>query len=346
MAMNPKRRVTSLALITLSALVLGACADTAPSDTAATVDGVTISDQEVATTAAVYRSIFDIQQQPCGTIDGDTDTAEAACNRFALSQLIGLRLAEAYATGAGIAVTDEEVATELEGLDSNLGADVVATALADNAVTRDDLAALARGFLLQDESARAIALDELGEDGLKAIYEENAGDYMIVQVDHILVATKAEAEDVYAQVTAEGATRDDFLALAKEVSTDPSAKENSGSLGSNYASTYVPEFAQAALALEPGQISEPVQTDFGWHVIHLVDKEVTPFDQVRDDILGSQSAEAFASYVKGKDEAGQIDVNPSFGRFDQATLSVVRISSTDPSASPSATEPVNVVPAG
>ncbi len=63
-----------------------------------------------------------------------------------------------------------------------------------------------------------------------------------MQVDHILVKTKAEADDVYAQVTAPGATEQDFLDLAKEVSIDPSAKQNSGSLGSAVASTYVPEF--------------------------------------------------------------------------------------------------------
>ena len=66
-----------------------------------------------------------------------------------------------------------------------------------------------------------------------------------MQVDHIFVKTKAEAEDVYAQVTAPGATEKDFLALAKQVSIDPSVKQNSGSLGSAVASTYTPEFAAA-----------------------------------------------------------------------------------------------------
>lgn len=342
MAMSPRRLLFLPALLT-TALVLGACAET--DDSAATVGGVAISDTEVATTANLYRTIFGIQQLPCGQTEGDSDTEEAACNRFALSQLIGLRLAEAFAEDAGITVPAEDVEAEVAALESSLGADIVADALADNEVTREDLLGLAESFLVEDQAARAIALEDLGEDGLQALYEENAGDYTVVDVDHILVQTEEEAQDVYEQVTASGSTRDDFLALAKEVSTDPSAQQNSGSLGAAPAGGYVPEFADAAVALEPGEISEPVQTDFGWHVIHLVSKEVTPFEDVRDDILGTQSATVFAEWVTTQDEAGEIVVNPSFGRFDRETLTVVRISSTDPSASSSPSEPVNVVPA-
>lgn len=340
--MNPRRALFLPALLT-AALVLGACSQTDPA--AATVAGVDITDAEVTTTAGVYRAIFGIQQQPCGQLDGDSDTEEAACNRFALSQLVGLRLAEAYAEDAGITVADEDVEAEVANLESGLGADIVAGALDENGVTREDLAALARSFLLEDEAARALALETIGEDGLQALYEENLGDYTVVDVDHILLQTEQEAMDAYAQVTAPGATRDDFLALAKDVSIDPSAQENSGALGAAPAGGYVPEFAEAAVGLEPDEISQPVQTDFGWHVIRLNSKEVTPFDEVRDQIVASESSNAFVEFVTEKDEAGEIEVNPTFGRFDRPTLTVVRISSTDPSAMPSPSEPVNVVPA-
>ena len=111
-----------------------------------------------------------------------------------------------------------------------------------------------------------------------------------MQVDHILVKTKAEADDVYAQVTAPGATEQDFLDLAKEVSIDPSAKQNSGSLGSAVASTYVPAFAAAAIALEPGEISKPVKSQFGWHVIRMVKKDVQSFEEAKPQLLDSAAA--------------------------------------------------------
>jgi foldase protein PrsA len=146
-----------------------------------------------------------------------------------------------------------------------------------------------------------------------------------------LVKTKAEAEAVYRQVTAPGATRADFLKLAKNVSIDPTAAQNSGALPATPASKFVKPIADAALAMKPGDISRPVHTPFGWHVIHLVDKQITAFAQVRKQA----EATGFRDWVRQQDQAGAIDVDPSFGRFDPSTLQVVRITSTDPSATTS-----------
>ena len=96
-----------------------------------------------------------------------------------------------------------------------------------------------------------------------------------------------------------GATEQDFLDLAKEVSIDPSAKQNSGSLGSAVASTYVPEFAAAAVALEPGEISRPVKTQFGWHVIRVDDvRDATlpEIDTLRQQIVQSLQQQRLAKF--------------------------------------------------
>ena len=158
-----------------------------------------------------------------------------------------------------------------------------------------------------------------------------------MQVDHILVKTEAEADDVYAQVTAPGATEQDFLDLAKEVSIDPSVKQNSGSLGSAVASTYVPEFGAAAIALEPGEISKPVKTQFGWHVIRMVDKEVQSFEDVKQQLIDANASTVFNDWLVDQVSGGTVDVNPKYGRFDEETLQVMRISSTSTgTATPSA----------
>ncbi len=113
----------------------------------------------------------------------------------------------------------------------------------------------------------------LTEAEIEAAYAEQVAAFQPAKeysAAHILVATEAEATDVKAQIDAGG----DFAALAKEKSTDPGSGPQGGSLGWFGAGQMVPEFETAVAALEPGAVSAPVQSQFGWHVIRL--------DEVRD----------------------------------------------------------------
>jgi peptidyl-prolyl cis-trans isomerase C len=110
------------------------------------------------------------------------------------------------------------------------------------------------------------------EGAIKARYEKFVSEQPAqteIRASHILVATEDEAKDIIRQLDG-GA---DFAALAKEKSTDPSAKQNGGDLGYFTASDMVPEFSQAVFAMEKGESSKvPVKSHFGWHVIKVVDK--------------------------------------------------------------------------
>jgi len=114
------------------------------------------------------------------------------------------------------------------------------------------------------------------EDAIKARYEKFVADQppeTEVRASHILVATEDEAKDIIRQLDG-GA---DFATLAKEKSTDPSAKQNGGDLNYFTAGEMVPEFSQAVFAMEKGEISKaPVKSQFGWHVIKVVDKRQKP----------------------------------------------------------------------
>lgn len=109
------------------------------------------------------------------------------------------------------------------------------------------------------------------EDDVKAAYDKQFADYEgpeELSASHILVKEKAEAEEIIKQLD-EGA---DFAELAREKSTGPSGP-NGGSLGYFTQGQMVKPFEEAALALEPGSYTkEPVETQFGWHVILLNDK--------------------------------------------------------------------------
>ena len=92
-----------------------------------------------------------------------------------------------------------------------------------------------------------------------------------VQARHILVATQGEAETVIKRLE----KGEDFAALAGELSLGPSASRG-GNLGYFLAEEMVQAFSDAAFALQPGELSAPVETEYGWHVIRLEDRRVVP----------------------------------------------------------------------
>ncbi|MDB5507508.1 MAG: hypothetical protein JWR75_2146 [Devosia sp.] len=109
-------------------------------------------------------------------------------------------------------------------------------------------------------------------EAVQAAYDSFASTFQAsdeVQASHILVATEDEAKAVKAEL--EGGA--DFATVAKAKSIDPSAQQNGGDLGSFGPGMMVKPFEDAAFALtEIGQVSDPVQSDFGWHVIKLTGK--------------------------------------------------------------------------
>jgi hypothetical protein len=341
------RSLRPVALAALLGVALSACTSSSSPTTAATVGASVITTDQLSTATHVFESIAGVQQQACGSVDGPNDTQEAACARFSLGWLIKYRLAEAYATDPSHPVTVPAaiVTKSVQSFIASFGTKQIDESLASNGVTTADLTHVVSLDMLQRAVARAMALASFGGAGLRSQYEQNIGQYTIVQLDHIVVKSKQQAQQLYRQVTAPGATRDDFLALAKKYSIDPSATQNSGSLGSAYVSALSdPALIRVALKLQNGQISPPVKTQGGWEVVRMQDRQVTPFSQVRKQLLQRQGDTTFESYLKRQVASGAIEVSPAYGRYDAQLLDVVRVGSTDPSASPSGQTPVNATP--
>lgn len=125
---------------------------------------------------------------------------------------------------------------------------------------------------------------EIADEAAKAFYDENGDMFHLEQVKakHILLDDENTAKDIIKKLEA----GEDFAELAKEHSTDPTAKDNGGELGYFPKGAMVPEFEEAAFSLEVGKISEPVKSSFGYHVIIVEDKkeESTTFEDAKDQI--------------------------------------------------------------
>ena len=170
-------------------------------------------------------------------------------------------------------------------LDQLIRQTAVAETGTENAGTRAQLE-LQRRNTLATAAVSQIAEPEPTDGEIQAAYDKlfaNAEPSTEFSAAHILVETEEKAKELKQQLD-DGA---DFGTLAEENSTGPSGP-NKGDLGWFTADQMVPPFAEAVQAMEKGQVSDPVQTDFGWHVIKLNDtrvKEAPKMDEVRDQLV-------------------------------------------------------------
>ncbi len=162
---------------------------------------------------------------------------------------------------------------------------------------------LLMGFELQEEAKAAVneeAMQQTYQDAVKSISGQEE-----VRARHILVESEDEAKAILADLKG-GA---DFATLAKEKSKDPGAADG-GDLGYFGKDQMVPEFAEVAFKMYAGQLSNPVKTQFGWHIIKVEDKRVRQppeFDKVRDQIETYMMRKAQTDFVAKLRQAGKIE---------------------------------------
>ena len=146
------------------------------------------------------------------------------------------------------------------------------------------------------------------EDAAKKIYDEKIATMkpqQEIHARHILVATEDEAKKVAERLK----NGEDFATVAKEVSKDAGAE--GGDLGFFTRGQMLKPFEDAAFALDVGQISAPVQTQFGWHIIKVEEKRDQPlptFDQVKEAIMGQLVQQKAQEVVSGLRDAAKIEV--------------------------------------
>jgi peptidyl-prolyl cis-trans isomerase C len=132
-----------------------------------------------------------------------------------------------------------------------------------------------------------------------------------VRARHILVDSKEQARELFEKV----AYGTDFAELAKQHSKDPGSKDQGGDLGYFSKGQMVPQFEEAAFKLQKGEVSQPFQTQFGWHIIKVDDRragQVVPFDSVKERIVGAiihQKAQQIAGDLRAKAKIEYIDPN-------------------------------------
>jgi hypothetical protein len=311
-----------------AAALLAACAR----PPAAAVGEVRISQAQLGRDVRLFRFLSELSGATCGQPVED-ESPEAACARFTLQNLIQEEVAKAYAERHGITVPSSRVEETLERLEASLGPEGLEPRLAAAGIDRQDLRDLARRLLLFDAVRRAVVREVVTDEELRRDYEDQQVRFTTLHAAHILVATRKEAEQIRARITPAN-----FARMARHFSTDRASARNGGDLGEVPANQFDPDFVAAALALQPGEISQPVRTSFGWHIIRLVSSHVRPFEEVREQLLGERADVAFSDWVRQQLARTTVSLNPRYGVFDVETGVVLPIRSTS-TASPAAGAP-------
>ena len=171
--------------------------------------------------------------------------------------------------------------------------------------------AFERQKLLMSDLMETTAKEAVTDAALQKVYDDaikQMGKQEEVHARHILIRAKPgdEKESEAAKKKIEAIIAklkggEDFAKLAKEDTEDPSGKANGGDLGYFTKDQMVPEFSKVAFDLKKGEISGPVKTQFGWHVIKVEDKRMKPppkFDAVKDQLVNYVQRKAQADLVQ------------------------------------------------
>src|ERR1700712_564313 len=261
-------------------------------------------------------------------------TAAAATGCLALLLLTGLPLRAQDANPvlakvngseirqSDVALAEEELGPSLAQMDPATKKDnvlsflidlrIVAKAAEDKKVENSEdfkrRMSFTRSRLLMDSLLATEGKAATTDDAMKKVYEEASKQItgeQEVHARHILVESEDEAKAIKAELDKGG----DFAELAKKKSKDPGASDG-GDLGFFTKDQMVPEFSAVAFTLEPGKISDPVKSQFGWHVIKVEEKrarQAPAFEQVRPQIETYVTRKAQADYVAKLRETAKVE---------------------------------------
>ncbi|RLQ91421.1 peptidylprolyl isomerase [Planomicrobium sp. Y74] len=230
----------------------------------------------------------------------------------ALDIMISNEIIRQEAEKADIEITQDELDAELAQYEEQYGgAEGLATALEGSGLTEEDLEKEMKNFLRVEKLIGPEI--EITDEAIETYFKENKealGQSATVEASHILTETKEQAEEV-SQKLADGG---DFAELAAEYSIDTATAENGGELGSFGTGEMAPEFEEAAFGMNPDEISDPVQTDFGYHIIKVTDKteatEATLEDskeQIKEILFDEALNAQYATWIAEKQAAYNIE---------------------------------------
>ena len=290
-----------------------------------TVDNVPITKQEI-------NEIVDKQLSSPFLANIDKESKEFKVMRIvatdkAINELIVKKLLMAEIAKRNITVSQEELNTYKENLVKEIGGEEnLKQLLAKNNLDENEFNSLIANEIQITKLIGTLSVIKVSDSDVKNFYKENKASKFTypdtVRASHILIKDKAKAEDVLKQAKAPKA---DFAALAKQYSEDPGSAAKGGDLGFFTKEQMVPEFSKAAFSLKPDTVSDLVKSEYGYHIIKVVDRKkagVMPLKEVQNEIKkfleDEKKVEVLQKFIEG--QKAQVKIEYIDDAFKPETL--------------------------
>jgi foldase protein PrsA len=320
-----------LSIITASVLAISMTACTGDKSPVATVNGKDITLEKYQDTLSAYKVTFenmygkDVWKQQ---VEGDKTRGDEFKEDI-LNRMIQDELIYQEAEKKNLIPSNKEVNKQYDEFKKSLGtnSDAYMKSLKDVGVNEKFLEdQIKTDGAIQNYNAEYTKNLKISENDLNKYYNDNKEEFRKeeVKASHILISTqdaegkpladkekaekKKKAEDILAKVKA----GEDFAKLAKENSDDPGSAKDGGDLGAFFGrGVMVPEFEDAAFSLEKGKISDLVESQYGYHIIKVIDKinEINPFPEVKDQIKKNIEQEKFNEHINELQKKAKIEKN-------------------------------------
>ena len=299
-------------IVGIALLATAACGSVSPY--AAKVDGKRISEDtlvdELRSIAANedYLKLVEERQPVRGSGQGTFDSAFTA---LALTRQIYYTLIETELAKRKLSVGADDLTAAKTLVVQQLSGEEVFNKFPKS--YQDDL------VLRQAElNVLTLAVNDLGtpEQAARTYYDNNPTEFATACVSHILVAEQAKADEIKGKLAA----GEDFGNLARAESIDDGSKAMGGDLGCDItpATNFVDEFKLAVFTQPVGEVGAPVQTQFGYHLVKVTKRDVSPYDQVGDlarQLVTDAGQEKVLALLQETVQTSRIEINPKYGSF-------------------------------
>ncbi|MBQ6632246.1 MAG: peptidylprolyl isomerase [Romboutsia sp.] len=324
------KRIISLALSSLLCIsAVGCSSKSSDSEIVATVNGNNITVKQYKSTLELYKESLEAMY---GTTIWDTEVEDGVkykdkFKEIMLDQMIDIEAVIEQAKKDGLTPSKEEVDKAFEELKKNIDADedykkkLEEKGIDDTYLRQQQ----EQDLTIQNYKENFEKNVKISDEEMKKYYEEHKKDYYKdeVKASHILISTvdengkefseakKKEAKKKAEEVLKKAKSGEEFSQLAKEYSDDTGSAANGGDLGYFTKGQMVEPFEKAAFSLKVGQISDIVESQFGYHIIKVYDKidEQLPFDDVKDEIKNTLIEDKYIANIEEISKKAKVEKN-------------------------------------